>query len=41
MISDVVTGQMDVRSVVIPDYIAKADEEMDETLGDAGEESEV
>lgn len=44
LISDVVTGQMDVRGVTVPEYVLETDEEdegIDETLSDAGEESEV
>ncbi len=44
LISDVVTGQMDVRGVTVPEYVPETDEEdeeIDETLSDAGEESEV
>lgn len=44
LISDVVTGQMDVRGVAVPEYVPETDEEdeeIDETLSDAGEESEV
>ena len=44
LISDVVTGQMDVRGIVVPEYAPETDEEdeeVDEPLSDAGEESEV
>lgn len=44
LISDVVTGQMDVRGIVVPEYVPETDEEdeeVDEPLSDAGEESEV
>lgn len=44
LISDVVTGQMDIRGVTVPEYVPETDEEaeeIDETLSDAGEESEV
>ncbi len=41
LISDVVTGQMDVRGVAVPEYVPEADEEMDETNCDADEETEV
>ena len=44
LISDVVTGQMDVRGIVVPEYVPETDEEdeeVDEPLSDAGEESGV
>ncbi len=44
LISDVVTGQMDVRGVTVPEYVPEADEEdveLDETLSNADEETEV
>ncbi len=44
LISDVVTGQMDVRGVAVPEYVPEADEEgaeLDETLSNADEETEV
>lgn len=44
LISDVVTGQMDVRGVAVPEYVPESDEEgaeLDETLSNADEETEV